>query len=62
MLCSKWIQLSHEIEKEYDTKGCLCKICKRYKRPHFVHDITGYYTCFKCGKNGMIKQVCFTCR
>jgi hypothetical protein len=62
--CKKWIPLSKEITAEYEEIGYICKGCNMLQYPTFVHvgqDCIGEYTCYLCGKDGNIRNICVYC-
>lgn len=64
----KWVEVPADIIDSYDmaqmTKCVSCHKKARatvYAIPYVVHDITGDYTCFKCGESCNIKYMCPYC-
>jgi hypothetical protein len=62
-ICNKWVPLDESLSKEYDCTGYICKSCKIFKYPTFVHSggIVGDYTCYKCGGDGNLRNICIYC-
>lgn len=62
--CKKWVYLNASLAKEYECTGYVCKTCGNFKYPMFVHtdkDVSSDYTCYKCGADGNLRNICIYC-
>ena len=62
--CKKWIRLTKEIAAEYDNTAYICDGCRKPRYASFVHtdeDCIGDYTCYICGKDGNVRNICVYC-
>jgi hypothetical protein len=61
--CRKWLHLNFKQSHNYDCEndGFICKSCKTYRFPSFVHTDYGDYICYICGKDGNLKNICLIC-
>jgi len=62
-MCNKWILLNENMCKEYDIHYVTCKNCRKYSaNAYFIHDTFGDWSCFKCEKEGVLKNFCKYCK
>ncbi len=60
--CHKWLLLNDDISREYNISIIICKNCKNYAFPYFVHSEFGDYTCHICEGDGDLQQYCVYCK
>lgn len=60
--CKKWLLLHEDKSKEYNISVVICKNCKNYAFPYFVHAEFGDYTCYICDQEGDLKTYCVYCK
>lgn len=62
--CKKWLLLNDDIAKEYDISVIVCRNCRHYAFPYFVHNEHGFgdYTCHVCDESGDVQSYCVYCK